>query len=257
MLRIGTSGWQYRHWKGRFYPPDVPSRRWLEHYADRFATVEVNNTFYRVPPRDTFVKWAARLPDDFVVTVKASRYLTHIRRLLDPKEPVTRLLDCAEGLGARLGPVLVQLPPGLTAEPDRLDETLHYFAGRARVAVEPRHPSWWIDDVRRVLEKHNAALCLADRGSRLVTPDWATSDWGYVRFHAGRAQPPSCYGRAALARWVERIGKLWPRDSETFVYFNNDGHGCAVRDAVVLARLATDLGFDTTRVPELSEAPVG
>jgi uncharacterized protein YecE (DUF72 family) len=257
VLRVGTSGWQYKHWKGRFYPRDLPNRAWLEHYAARFATVEVNNTFYRLPPRDTFVAWAKRVADDFVVTVKASRYLTHIRRLRDPQEPVKRLLDCAEGLGTRLGPVLVQLPPGLTADAERLDATLREFGQRVRVAVEPRHPTWFVDDVRRVLERHNAALCLADRGSRPITPEWATADWGYVRFHFGRAQPPSCYGRGALEGWVERIGACWPRNAEVFAYFNNDGNGCAVRDAVVFAHLAHAHGFDTTRVPELSETPVG
>jgi uncharacterized protein YecE (DUF72 family) len=257
VLHVGTSGWQYRHWRGRFYPSALAQREWLDHYAQRFATVEINNTFYRLPPRETFEAWAQRFPADEIIAVKASRYLTHIRRLREPQEPVQRLLEHAAPLGARLGPVLVQLPPNLTVEVERLDETLAAFPRTVRVAVEPRHPTWFVDDVRRVLERHNAALCLADRGSHIITPAWRTADWGYVRFHFGRAQPWGCYGRDALARWVERIAQCWRADEDVFAYFNNDMEGCAIRDAVVFARLAARRGLQPTRTPELAEAPVG
>ncbi len=137
----GTSGWQYRDWRAAFYPAGVPQRRWLEHYAQQFATVENNGTFYRLPARDTFANWRDRVPGDFVMTVKASRYLTHVRRLRDPAEPVKRLLDAAAGLGGRLGPVLLQLPPDLRADPDLLRGCLRQFPATVRVAVEPRHES--------------------------------------------------------------------------------------------------------------------
>jgi uncharacterized protein YecE (DUF72 family) len=257
LLYLGTSGWQYRHWRGRFYPLKLPQRAWLDYYAQRFATVEINNTFYRLPPRETFESWAKRFPPDFVIAAKASRYLTHIRRLRDPEEPVHRLLEHAQPLGACLGAVLVQLPPNLTVEVDRLDATLTAFPLTVRVAVEPRHPTWFVDEVRAVLERHNAALCLADRGSRMITPAWRTADWAYVRLHFGRAQPWGCYGRAALERWADRIGELWTADDDVFVYFNNDMEGCAVRDAVVFARIAAARGLHPTRTPDLSEAPVG
>jgi uncharacterized protein YecE (DUF72 family) len=259
VLYVGTSGWQYRHWRGRFYPDGLPARRWLEHYTQRFATVEINNTFYRLPPRETFEQWAERFPADFVVAMKASRYLTHVKRLQEPEEPVQRLLAHAQPLRARLGPVLVQLPPTLTAKPDRLDETLRAFGTSVRVAVEPRHPSWFEDSarLREVLERHDAALCLADRGSRLITPFWRTAEWGYVRFHHGRGRPRSCYGRDALAHWAERIATTWSPSDDVFAYFNNDGEGCAVRDAVVFAHLAEKRGLHPTRVPDISEAPVG
>lgn len=260
MLHVGTSGWQYRHWRGRFYPEKLPAREWLDHYAQRFATVEINNTFYRLPPRETFEGWAKRFPSDFAIAMKASRYLTHIKRLREPEEPVQRLLDNAAPLGARLGPVLVQLPPNLEAEPGRLDETLHAFGQRApqvRVAVEPRHPTWWTDETRAVLERHGAALCLADRGSHPITPIWRTATWGYVRFHFGRAHPWGCYGRSALSTWVERICECWGPDDDVYVYFNNDMEGCAIRDAVVFAHLAESHGLHPTRTPVLAEAPVG
>src|SRR5271167_3581116 len=159
---IGTSGWQYRDWRGTFYPLDVPQRRWLEYYASQFATVENNGTFYRLPPRETFAGWRERVGGGFVMTVKASRYLTHERRLRDPAEPVRRLLDAAAGLGDRLGPLLLQLPPDLQAAPQLLDECLRQFPPEIRVAVEPRHESWWTAEVRDMLAARNAALCWAD-----------------------------------------------------------------------------------------------
>lgn len=257
MLRIGTSGWQYRDWRGRFYPKSVPAARWLEHYAERFATVEINNTFYRLPAPATFSAWNARVPADFEIAVKASRYLTHYKRLREPEEPVDRLMTHARELGEHLGPVLLQLPPDLAIELDRLDRTLRAFGGRARVAVEPRHRSWFIAELRDVLSAHGAALCLADRGSHPITPLWRTADWSYVRLHAGSASPAPCYGSRALASWVARLTDLWSRTVDGYVYFNNDTGGCAVRDAIVMAHLADAAGLAVTRVPELAEAPVG
>ncbi len=158
----GTSGWQYRHWRDEFYPRDVPQRRWLEYYAGQFATVENNGTFYRLPARDAFERWRERTPDGFVMAVKASRYLSHVRRLRDPAEPVHRMLGAFAGLGDRLGPVLLQLPPTMRADEELLDGALAQFPPTVRVAVEPRHPSWWSDRVRAVLTARGAALCWAD-----------------------------------------------------------------------------------------------
>ncbi|NUT19633.1 MAG: DUF72 domain-containing protein [Hamadaea sp.] len=237
MLVIGTSGWQYRDWRGRFYPADLAQAHWLEYYAERFATVEVNNAFYRLPKRSTFEQWRARTPDGFCVAVKMSRYLTHIKRLNEPAEPVARFLGRAEALGDRLGPVLLQLPPTLRADTDALIETLQRFPRDVRVAVEPRHSSWWTDDVRRALEKHNAALSWADRGGRPVTPLWRTADFGYLRLHEGRAHPRPHYGRTALKTWLARIEDAFDAEP-VYVYFNND-HGAAATDnAETLVRLA-------------------
>src|SRR5688500_9872866 len=166
MILVGTSGWQYRDWRGPFYPEGLPQRRWLEHYAEHFATVEVNNAFYRLPERETFAKWRARTPDDFCVAVKVSRYLTHVKRLSDPEEPVARFVGRATALGDRLGPVLLQLPPTLRADPAALDATLAFFPRDVRVAVEPRHESWWTSETESVLKGHDAALCWADSKGR-------------------------------------------------------------------------------------------
>jgi uncharacterized protein YecE (DUF72 family) len=249
MLRVGTSGWQYRHWKGAFYPRDLAAARWLEYYATRFDVVEVNNTFYRLPERDTFVDWAKRTPANFGFAVKASNYLTHRKRLLDPDEPVARLIDHASGLDGKLAVVLLQLPPNLTAAPDRLDHTLRAFKTKVRVAVEPRHHSWFCREVRAVLEAHEAALCWADRGSRVVTPRWQTASWVYVRMHSGRAHPPSCYGERALASWATRLLEQCGAALDGYVFFNNDAHGCALRDASRFARLAEAAGLDVTSTP--------
>jgi uncharacterized protein YecE (DUF72 family) len=248
---IGTSGWQYRDWRGRFYPRATPVRAWLEAYAGGFATVESNNAFYRLPERRTFEDWATRTPDDFVMAVKVSRFLTHIKRLADPEEPVQRFLDRATGLGSKLGPALIQLPPQFRADCGRLRETLDAFDAfgpRVRIAVEFRHPSWFTDEVRAILEEHGAALCLADRrGPR--TPIWRTADWSFVRFHQGRARPAPCYGRAALATWAERVAAEWRPDEDVFVYFNNDHRACAPRDAARFAGLCRRAGLEPTRTP--------
>ncbi|MFE5818367.1 DUF72 domain-containing protein [Streptomyces sp. NPDC056479] len=248
-LFVGTSGWQYKEWRDVLYPPDVPMRLWLEEYTTHFATVEINNAFYRLPTRENFEAWRDRVPGDFVVAVKASRYLTHIKRLRDPEEPVHRLMTHAEGLGARLGPVLLQLPPTLRADAELLDACLACFPSRTRIAVEPRHDSWWTQEIREVLESRGAALCWADVESRPATPLWRTTDWGYVRFHVGRAQRWPHYGRQALDTWVRRIADTWSDDEDVYAYFNNDPTGAAVEDAAVFGTAATSTGLTVTRTP--------
>jgi uncharacterized protein YecE (DUF72 family) len=249
-ITVGTSGWQYRDWRGRFYPPGVPQREWLAFYAARFATVEVNNAFYRLPERETFAKWRASTPEDFEVAVKVSRYLTHIKRLRDPAEPVARFLDRAAGLGPKLGPVLLQLPPTLTADTEVLADVLRRFPAEVRVAVEPRHPSWWAGPVRATLERHGAALCWADRRGRPVTPLWRTAAFGYLRMHEGRADPRPRYGTRALGSWLDRIAAEFTAGDPVCAYFNNDPGGAAIVDAAAFAGLAHARRWPVSRAPD-------
>jgi uncharacterized protein YecE (DUF72 family) len=248
VLYIGTSGWQYRDWRAGLYPAKLPQRLWLEHFADRFAVVEINNAFYRLPERETFRQWRERTPDDFVFAVKMSRYLTHIKRLKEPAEPVARFLGRAEALGGKLGPVLLQLPPNLKADLSALDETLSLFPGSVRVAVEPRHETWFTAETRALLERHRAALCWADRKGRPVTPLWRTTDFGYLRMHEGRAGPWPRYGRASLRSWLDRIDRELT-GLPTYVFFNNDPGGAAVIDAAAMAGMARRRGWKVTRTP--------
>ena len=259
-VRIGTSGWQYRDWREVLYPRGLAERNWLEYYAGRYGTVENNGTFYRLPAEDTFAAWRAKVPEGFVMTVKASRYLTHIRRLRDPAEPVARLLRAAAGLGDRLGPVLLQLPPNLRADVGALDACLAEFArfrgagasgGPVRVVVEFRHESWWTEETRQLLASHNAALCWVDRLGRPMAPLWRTADWGYLRFHEGAAEPWPRYGAQALSSWVQRAGEAWPDSADVFVYFNNDQHAAALYDAATFASIARRAGRRVTPVLDL------
>jgi len=252
MLWVGTSGWQYGDWRGSFYPDALPQRGWLAHYAERFRTVELNNSFYRLPEASSFRRWRDEVPEDFVVAVKMSRFLTHLRRLREPAQPVALFMERARELGPKLGPVLLQLPPTMRVEPERLADALDQFPGDVRVAVEPRHESWFCERVRSLLEDRGAALCLADAPGRRW-PAWRTADWGFVRFHAGLAHPHPCYGERALTTWAERIASMWPPAADVYCYFNNDMLACAVRDATVFARLAAGAGLQPTRVPRTSE----
>ncbi|MEV0622731.1 DUF72 domain-containing protein [Nonomuraea sp. NPDC050404] len=231
--QVGTSGWQYADWRGVLYPQGVPQRLWLETYAAEFATVESNNAFYRLPGPETFAAWRDRTPPGFVMAVKASRFLTHVKRLAEPEEPVARLMGAAAELKGKLGPILLQLPPNLKADPGRLDRCLGCFPADVRVAVEPRHESWWSEEVRQVLRARAAALCWADRKGRPVSPLWRTAAWGYVRLHEGRAG--FAYGEQALRTWAGRVREAgW---GDAYVYFNNDPGGAAVRNARRFARL--------------------
>jgi uncharacterized protein YecE (DUF72 family) len=251
---IGTSGWQYRDWRGRFYPQRLAQRLWLEHYVEHFATVESNNAFYRLPEHETFVKWRERTPPDFRWAVKASRFLTHIKRLREPQEPVARLMERAAGLESKLDVILLQLPPTLRADADLLRECLSRFPTTVRVAVEPRHDSWWTDEIRALLERYGAALCWADRDERPIAPLWRTTDWTYLRLHTGGAQPWPRYRPETLQLWAERLAATWTDDEDAYVYFNNDPGGAAVIDAVVFAEAVRATGRTTTRVPTPEQA---
>jgi uncharacterized protein YecE (DUF72 family) len=233
MRLVGTSGWQYADWRGRFYPNDLPRRAWLRYYASRFPTLEVNNTFYRLPTEQTFARWKEETPPGFVFVVKASRFITHIRRLRDGAEPLRLLLERAAPLGDRLGPVLFQLPPSFPADRVVLRDFLTGLPSGLRAAFEFRDRSWRSDEIHALLQEAGAALVLADR-PRARVPDVVTSDWTYVRFHQGTTSGPR-YRREKLRRWADRLENLSVRDA--FIYFNNDTGGAAIRDARAFAAM--------------------
>jgi uncharacterized protein YecE (DUF72 family) len=245
---IGTSGFQYADWADRFHL-GVPQRYWFEHTMTYFRTVELNVSFYRLPRRATFERWHQRCSDDSIITVKMSRYLTHVRRLRDPYEPVQRLLSRADALGWKLGPVLVQLPPDLPYDFWALAATLDAFPFGTRVAFEPRHESWWNDDVGRLLDERGAALVWADRGGWPYGPTWRTTNWGYLRLHWGDAQVPPNYHRHTLGRWAERIAATYGDHEDVFVYFNNDGRCAAVDNAITFGEEVRRVGRTATRTP--------
>jgi len=238
MVRIGCSGWSYQHWKGRFYPGRAPESGWLGLYAETFDTVEVNATFYRLPLRSTVAGWAARTPRTFLFAVKASRYLTHVKRLRDLPAGLARLEERIAPLreADKLGPVLWQLPASFRRDDVRLAETLARLPD-GRHAFEFRHPSWFDDDVYALLREHRAALVVADRNGLPEAPWVDTAGWWYVRLHHGRAGRRGNYSPAELERWAER---LRGRSGDAYVYFNNDWEGCAPQNAATLRSLVAD-----------------
>ena len=246
MILIGTSGWQYADWKGRFYPPGLPQREWLPYFAARFPTVEINNSFYMLPKPTSFERWRAAVPDGFVYAVKANRYITHLKRLREPEEPVARFFERARLLGDKLGPVLYQLPPNFVADLPRLEHFLGVIPPDVPAAFEFRHPTWDTDETRALLDARGCAWVLADRpGWKIATH--VTGGWAFVRFHQGRRTHPG-YSRSRLRSWADALASLPSR--RTWVYFNNDPLGAALRDAATLTELLAERGVEvagTTR----------
>jgi uncharacterized protein YecE (DUF72 family) len=218
---VGTSGWSYKHWDGRFYPEKVLGTKQLPFLAEHFRTVEINYSYYQLPTRKVFEGWRARSPDGFVFAVKASRYLTHMRKLREPEEPLQRLLERASGLEEKLGPFLFQFPRTWDRDLPRLTsffEALQAHPGH-RYAFEFRHDSWLCEEVYAVLKQHNAALCLPI-GWGVPLDVQVTADWTYIRFHGG--QHGIGFSDAELRPWADRIRGYQAQGVDSYVYFNND-----------------------------------
>jgi uncharacterized protein YecE (DUF72 family) len=233
-IRVGCSGWNYAHWRnGVFYPPRCPARRWLAYYAERFETVEVNATFYRLPRESSAARWVDETPDGFVFAVKASRYLTHVKRLLDVAEHLPLLLDRIEPLrrSPKLGPLLWQLPPTFACDLERLESALGQLPRDLRHAFEFRHPSWFRPELYALLRAHGVALVIADRPEvRSFQAHELTADFAFVRFHHGSRGVRGNYSAGELDEWAERL-RAWAEAVEVYAYFNNDWEGFAVRNA--------------------------
>jgi uncharacterized protein YecE (DUF72 family) len=233
---IGTSGYVYRHWrKGVFYPPGLPVREELGYYARRFATVELNNPFYRLPTPETFSRWREITPDDFQFAVKASRYITHVKRLRNVSEEVALFLERAERLGNKLGPILFQLPPNQQLDIPRLQEFLPLLSAKHRWVLEFRHPSWHTQEVYRLLADYKVALCIPVGGGR--DPDRiTTAAFTYLRMHRGQ-ESRGGFTADELKTWAAQVQALSSAGKDVYVYFNNDWEGFAIRDATTLREL--------------------
>ena len=234
-LHIGTSGWNYGHWIGVLYPRSLRPSSWLERYSTRFRTVEVNNSFYRLPKRETFATWRSQTPDGFIFAVKASRFLTHMKKLKDPEEPVSRLMDAAGGLGDKLSVILYQLPPYWKADAERLRGFLEILPRNTRHVFEFRDCSWHNETIYDILRKYGAGYCIMsapDLPCNFVT----TADFSYIRMHNGGYETEGCYNEESLRWWSERITEL-RQEGDVYVYFNNDFKGFAVMNAHRLREL--------------------
>lgn len=240
-VRIGTSGWSYDHWRGVLYEPGLPASARLARYTDQFDTVELNASFYRWPRDTTFAAWRERLPDGFLMSVKAPRGLTHARRLRSPEEWVERISRCWHELGGRRGALLVQLHPAQERDDARLEHFLRCMPAWIRVAVELRHRSWDDPAVYDVLEGHGASYVVMS-GAGLPCVLRATSDLVYLRLHGPDTDAlyAGSYGIDDLRWWAERIREWQRQDRDVFAYFNNDGEGNAVRNACTLRELLRD-----------------
>jgi len=233
-LRIGCSGWNYAHWRERVYPPGLPPSRWLEHYATLFDTVEVNATFYRLPTQKAVAGWVEGTPPGFLLTVKASRYLTHVKRLTDLGSGLERFYERIEPLvrSPKLGPVLWQLPPNFRRDDDRLRAALAALPP-GRHAFEFRHESWFADEVYDLLRADDVALVIGHNPSRPFQTFELTADWTFVRFHYGARGRRGNYSDRELDEWAGRL-QTWREHGDVYAYFNNDWEGYAVRNGVGL-----------------------
>ena len=234
-IRVGCSGWQYKHWRGSFYPDDLPQKRWFEHYGGVFDTVEINNSFYRLPEASTFADWASRAPARFLFAVKASRFLTHMKKLKDPEEPVERFFSRARALGRHLGPVLYQLPPGFKLDLARLEHFLHVLPKDVRHVLEFREPSWYTDRVYELLTRHSVALCVHDMPGS-ATGRQRIGPFVYVRFHGASGRYDGSYPDNRLEGWAAWLEEQAAAGIHVYAYFNNDVGGHAPRNAVTLRR---------------------
>jgi uncharacterized protein YecE (DUF72 family) len=236
-IRVGCSGWNYRDWRGRLYPEGLGTGRWLSRYAEVFDTVEVNSTFYRLASRDAVARWVEQTPEEFVFAVKASRYLTHIRRLRDMEQGVERFYERIEPMveAGKLGPVLWQLPENFRRDDDVLAGALrHLPAGRH--CFEFRHESWFAAGVYDLLREHGVALVIGDHPKRPFQTHERTADWTFVRFHHGHRGRRGNYSPGELEEWARRL-RRWLREVEVYAYFNNDWEGFAVENGKTLKRL--------------------
>jgi uncharacterized protein YecE (DUF72 family) len=227
---IGTSGWVYDHWRGIFYPEDLAQDEWFEVYQANFDSVEINYSFYQLPSESTFEAWREQARKGFTYAVKANRYITHMKKLKGPAEPVEKFLSRVRILEEHLGPILWQLPPRWHANPERLEGFASILPEDLTHVFEFRDPDWFQESIRQVLERHHLSFCIFSM-TGFDCPTWVTSDVVYLRFHGIDGEYQGEYGEGNLAPWAERIRGWLSEERNIFAYFNNDAHGHAIADA--------------------------
>ena len=230
---IGTSGWHYDHWRYRFYPEKLRKPDWLDFYARHFNTVELNNSFYRLPSENAFATWYDSSPASFSFAVKVTRFITHIKRLKNSEEPADTLIARARGLGEKLGPLLYQLPPNMHRDDERLESFLSILPREMRHVFEFRHESWLEEGVFEILRRYNTGFCVFDMPV-LSCPLVATADFAYIRFHGSTGLYSSCYSDEELVDWAGRLADLGTDLKAVYIYFNNDAEAFAVKNALTL-----------------------
>jgi uncharacterized protein YecE (DUF72 family) len=233
---VGCSGWHYEHWRGLYYPEELPKSKWLLFYARQFTTVELNNSFYRLPSEKAFTTWRDSTPDDFVFAVKVSRFITHIKRLRNLDTAVDNFVSRAGFLREKLGPLLYQLPPSMKRNDELLQSFLSSLPPQYRHVIEFRHESWINDAVFDILRRHNVGLCVFDMPG-FSCPLVATSDFAYVRFHGSQGLYASRYSDEELSEWARKIAILGQNVKVSYIYFNNDAEAFAVDNAITLRNL--------------------
>jgi uncharacterized protein YecE (DUF72 family) len=232
-VHIGTSGWHYRHWKGAFYPENYSGKDFLAFYADHFESVEINNTFYKVPGKATLALWRKSVPESFIFSVKASRYITHMKKLKDSKRPLFSFLKKIDALDEKLGPVLFQLPPNWAVNAERLQMFLRILPGDYRYAFEFRDTSWFCSPIYEMLDDHGIAFCIYDLGGTL-SPKEVTSDLIYIRLHGPDGPYKGNYSTPSLAGWAGAFSAWLKKGKKIYCYFDNDEKGFAAINALKL-----------------------
>lgn len=235
-IHIGTSGWHYRHWLGRFYPKKLPLKRMGEAYMEVFDTVELNNSFYHLPKRETFEGWKKQSPKDFIFAVKVNRFITHNKKLKDADETLDYFLEATAGLGKKRGPLLFQLPPHWKVNTERLEELLKTLPKKLQCTFEFREPSWLNDEVYDILRKHNAAMCIYELAG-FETEHIITADWSYIRLHGPGGKYQGSYSDKKLQEWADEIIRWKRKLTDIYVYFDNDENAYAVYNALTLREM--------------------
>jgi uncharacterized protein YecE (DUF72 family) len=234
---IGTSGWSYAHWKENFYPTKLKNADWLNFYAKAFKTVEVNTTFYHTPLPTTIEKWISMVSSDFTFSVKASKYITHLKKLKDCQESLDLFYKNVKLFKSKLGPILFQLPPSLKFDLSRLAHFLELLDGGYKYTLEFRDPSWYTDEIYELLNKNNIALCISDLKG-VLSPEEITSDFTYIRLHGPKNAYTGFYGLPQLKQWKKKIDE-WKGKTSVYCYFDNDDKGYAIQDAQRLQNLVS------------------